>query len=33
MDAYIHCVEALNGSYRNAIGDAFSDQTINRKGY
>ena len=29
MDAYIHCVEALNGSYRNAIGDAFSDQTIN----
>jgi len=28
MDSYIHCVEALNGSYRNAIGDAFSDQTI-----
>lgn len=28
MDAYIHCVEALNGSYRNAIGDAFSEQTI-----
>ena len=28
MDAYIHCVEALNGGYRNAIGDAFSDQTI-----
>ena len=29
MDAYIHCFEALNGSYRNAIGDAFSKQTIN----
>lgn len=29
MDAYIHCVEALNGSYRNAIGDAFSRETIN----
>ena len=29
MDAYIHCVEALAGSYRNAIGDAFSRQTIN----
>jgi len=28
MDAYIHCVEALNGSYRNAIGDACSEQTI-----
>jgi len=28
MDAYIHCVEALNGSYRNAIGDAYSEQTI-----
>jgi len=28
MDAYIHCVEALSGGYRNAIGDAFSDQTI-----
>jgi 3-deoxy-alpha-D-manno-octulosonate 8-oxidase len=22
MDAYIHCIEALAGSYRNAIGDA-----------
>lgn len=29
MDAYIHCVEALSGSYRNAIGDAFSRETIN----
>ena len=29
MDAYIHCVEALSGSYHNAIGDAFSEQTIN----
>lgn len=29
MDAYIHCIESLNGSYRNAIGDAYSQQTIN----
>lgn len=29
MDAYIHCVEALSGSYRNAIGDAYSRETIN----
>jgi 3-deoxy-alpha-D-manno-octulosonate 8-oxidase len=28
MDAYIHCIESLNGSYRNAIGDAYSEQTI-----
>mgnify|MGYP000241624847 CR=1 FL=1 len=28
MDAYIHCIEALNGSYRNAIGDSYSRQTI-----
>ena len=28
MDAYIHCVEALNGHYRNAVGDAFSGQVI-----
>jgi 3-deoxy-alpha-D-manno-octulosonate 8-oxidase len=28
MDAYIHCVESLDGLYRNAIGDAYSDQTI-----
>ena len=28
MDAYIHCVEALTGGYRNAIGDSFSQQTI-----
>jgi 3-deoxy-alpha-D-manno-octulosonate 8-oxidase len=28
MDAYIHCVEALSGLYRNAIGDAYSEQTI-----
>ena len=27
MDAYIHCIEALNGNYRNAVGDAFSEQT------
>ena len=29
MDAYIHCVEALAGRYRNAIGDAYSRETIN----
>ncbi|MDP2904589.1 MAG: iron-containing alcohol dehydrogenase family protein [Methylovulum sp.] len=29
MDAYIHCIEALEGSYRNAIGDAYSRETIN----
>jgi 3-deoxy-alpha-D-manno-octulosonate 8-oxidase len=29
MDAYIHCVESLAGSYRNAIGDAYSRETIN----
>jgi len=28
MDAYIHCIESLSGNYRNAIGDAFSEQTI-----
>lgn len=28
MDAYIHCIESLAGSYRNAIGDAFSYQTL-----
>ena len=28
MDAYIHSFEALSGSYRNPIGDAFSNQTI-----
>lgn len=29
MDAYIHCVEALAGNFRNAIGDAYSRETIN----
>jgi 3-deoxy-alpha-D-manno-octulosonate 8-oxidase len=29
MDAYIHCVEALAGSYRNAVGDAYSRETVN----
>jgi 3-deoxy-alpha-D-manno-octulosonate 8-oxidase len=29
MDAYIHCIEALSGSYRNAIGDAYSRETVN----
>ncbi len=28
MDTYIHCIESLNGRYRNAIGDAFSEQAI-----
>ncbi len=28
MDAYIHCIESKNGNYRNAVGDAFSSQTI-----
>lgn len=28
MDAYIHCIEALSGSYRNPVGDAFSRETI-----
>ena len=28
MDAYIHCIESLNGSYRNSIGDAYSRETI-----
>ena len=29
MDAYIHCVESTGGSYRNAVGDAYSRETIN----
>lgn len=29
MDAYIHCIEALAGGYRNAVGDAYSNETIN----
>lgn len=28
MDTYIHCIESLNGRYRNAIGDAFSRQAL-----
>ena len=28
MDAYIHCIESLSGSHRNAIGDALSSQTL-----
>ena len=28
MDAWIHCIEALDGAYRNPIGDAFSRQAI-----
>jgi 3-deoxy-alpha-D-manno-octulosonate 8-oxidase len=29
MDAYIHCIESLSGSFRNAIGDSFSRETLN----
>ena len=29
MDSYIHCLESLNGRYRNAVSDAFSNQSIN----
>ncbi len=28
MDTYIHCIESLNGSYRNALRDAFAHQAI-----
>lgn len=28
MDAYIHCIESLEGGYRNAVGDAFSEETL-----
>lgn len=28
IDAWVHCVESLAGSYRNAIGDAYSAQTV-----
>jgi 3-deoxy-alpha-D-manno-octulosonate 8-oxidase len=28
MDAFIHCIEGLSGSYRNPIGDAFSEKCI-----
>lgn len=28
MDAYIHCIEALSGNYRNAIGDTYSKMSI-----
>ena len=28
IDAWVHCVESLTGSYRNAIGDAYSAQTV-----
>ena len=26
MDSYIHCIESLNGSYRNVVGDSYSNQ-------
>jgi len=28
MDAYIHCMEALEGGYRNPVGDAYSRETL-----
>jgi len=28
MDAWIHCIEALSGSYRNPVGDSYSIQSI-----
>jgi 3-deoxy-alpha-D-manno-octulosonate 8-oxidase len=28
MDTYIHCVESLRGSYRHAVGDAFSREAL-----
>lgn len=28
MDAYIHCIESTAGRYRNAVGDAFSRETL-----
>jgi len=28
MDSYIHCLESLNGRFRNAVGDSFSDQAL-----
>ena len=28
MDAYIHCIESLHGQFRNAVGDAFSNQAL-----
>lgn len=28
MDTYIHCIESLSGSHRNAIGDSYSLQAI-----
>lgn len=28
MDAYIHCIESAAGTYRNAVGDAYSRETI-----
>jgi 3-deoxy-alpha-D-manno-octulosonate 8-oxidase len=28
MDAYIHCIESLTGSYRNALADSFSRECV-----
>lgn len=28
MDSYIHCMESLEGNYRNAIGDAYSREVL-----
>jgi len=29
MDTYIHCIESLNGSFRNAMADALSREALN----
>lgn len=28
MDTYIHCIESLNGSFRHAMADAYSEQAL-----
>lgn len=28
MDTYIHCIESLAGSYRNVVGDTFSENSL-----
>lgn len=28
MDAYIHCIESLDGNFRNSIGDSYSNETL-----
>lgn len=29
MDTYLHCIESLEGSFRNAVGDSFSREVLN----